>query len=108
LIKVASVHSADALLNQPLFSRLKTLEWVRQRAWRQLREAYSGEGDLQIPHHFQVGDSVYVRLSTVQIMVLRQQYLTLPVLRLELLTREEVGNERMKIQPKLMRSLKLF
>ena len=32
LVKIASVHSADMLLSQPLFSRLKALEWVRQRA----------------------------------------------------------------------------
>ena len=30
LVKIASVHSADMLLSQPLFSRLKMLEWVRQ------------------------------------------------------------------------------
>ena len=30
LVKIASVHSADMLLSQPLFSRLKVLEWVRQ------------------------------------------------------------------------------
>ena len=30
LVKIASVHSADMLLSQPLFSRLKALEWVRQ------------------------------------------------------------------------------
>ena len=60
LAEIAFAHSADVLLSQPLFSRLKALEWVRQRAWKQLREAYSG-GDLQVPHRFQVGDSVYVR-----------------------------------------------
>ena len=32
LVKIASVHSADMLLSQPLFSRLKVLQWVRQRA----------------------------------------------------------------------------
>jgi hypothetical protein len=36
LVKIASVHSANGLLSQPLFSRLKALEWVRQRAWKQL------------------------------------------------------------------------
>jgi hypothetical protein len=30
LVKIASVHSADMLLSQLLFSRLKVLEWVRQ------------------------------------------------------------------------------
>jgi len=61
LVEIASVHIADVLLSQPLFSRLKALKWVRQQAWKQLWEAYSGEGDLQVPHRFQVGDSVYVR-----------------------------------------------
>jgi hypothetical protein len=49
------------LFSQPLFSRLKVLKWVRQRAWKQLQKAYSREGDLQAPHHFQVRDSVYIR-----------------------------------------------
>jgi hypothetical protein len=37
------------------------LEWVRQRAWKQLQKAYSREGDLQAPHSFQVRDLVYIR-----------------------------------------------
>ena len=49
------------LLSQPLFSRLKALEWVRQQAGKQFQNAYSREGDLQAPHLFQVRDSVYVR-----------------------------------------------
>jgi hypothetical protein len=57
---MASVHSADMLLSQPLFSRLKALEWVRQQAKKQLQKAYSREG-LQAPHHFQVRDSFYIR-----------------------------------------------
>ena len=48
------------MLFRPLFSRLMVPEWVRQRAWKRLREAYSG-GDLQVPRCFQVGDLVYVR-----------------------------------------------
>jgi hypothetical protein len=47
LVKIASVHSADMLLSQPLFSRLKVLKRVRQRVWKQLQNAYSREGDLQ-------------------------------------------------------------
>jgi hypothetical protein len=31
LVKIAFLHSADMLLSQPLFSRLKVLKWVRQR-----------------------------------------------------------------------------
>jgi hypothetical protein len=46
LVKIASVHSADMLLSQPLFSRLKVLEWVRQRVKKQLQKAYSREEDL--------------------------------------------------------------
>jgi hypothetical protein len=61
LVKIASVLSADVLLPHPLFSRLKALEWVRQRLWKQLQEAYSREGDLQAPHCFFVRDSVYIR-----------------------------------------------
>jgi transposase InsO family protein len=30
LVKIVSVHNADVLLSQYLFSRLKALEWVRQ------------------------------------------------------------------------------
>jgi hypothetical protein len=46
LVKIASVHSADMLLSQPLFSRLKALKWVGQPSWKQLQKAYSKEGDL--------------------------------------------------------------
>ena len=49
------------LLSQPLFSRLKALQWVRQQAKKQLQKAYSREEDLQAPHHFQVRDSFYIR-----------------------------------------------
>lgn len=46
--------------SQPLYSRLRALEAVQKEAWSQLAEAYQ-PGDLQVPHQFQVGDSVYVR-----------------------------------------------
>ena len=51
------------LLSQPLFFGLKVLEWVRQRAWKQLQETYSREGDLQAPLCFQVRDSVYATMQ---------------------------------------------
>jgi hypothetical protein len=60
LVEIASVHSADMLLSQPLFSRLKVLKWVRQRVWKQLQKAYSRE-DLQAPHRFQVRELVHIR-----------------------------------------------
>jgi hypothetical protein len=40
IVKVASVHSADMLLPQPSFFRLKVLKWARQRVWKQLQKAY--------------------------------------------------------------------
>ena len=49
------------MLFRLLFSRLKALKWVRQQVWKQLREAYSRERDLQVPHRFQFGDLVYIR-----------------------------------------------
>ena len=38
------------MLLRPFFSRLKTLEWVRQQAWK----AYSGERDLQVVSKLEV------------------------------------------------------
>lgn len=47
-----------------LYARLKTLEVVQKEVWMQLTEAYKPR-DLQEPHWFQVGDSVYVRRHPV-------------------------------------------
>jgi hypothetical protein len=71
LVKIASVHNADMLLSQPLFSRLKALEWVRQQAGKQFQNAYSREGDLQAPHHFQVRDSIYIRCHHAENLEIR-------------------------------------
>lgn len=46
--------------SQTLYVRLKALEIVQRKVWKQLAEAYK-PGDLQVPHQFQVGDAVYVR-----------------------------------------------
>ncbi|KAK1346720.1 hypothetical protein QTO34_000580 [Cnephaeus nilssonii] len=46
--------------SQSLYTRLKALETVQREVWNQLAEAYK-PGDLQVPHQFQVGDSVYIR-----------------------------------------------
>lgn len=43
-----------------LLARLKALETVRKEIWEQLKETYKA-GDLQVPHHFEVGDTVLVR-----------------------------------------------
>lgn len=43
-----------------LHARLKALETVQKEVWSRLAEAYA-PGELQVPHQFQVGDSVYVR-----------------------------------------------
>ncbi|XP_008694572.2 uncharacterized protein LOC103668077 isoform X2 [Ursus maritimus] len=40
--------------------RLKALEITQRTVWKSLADAYR-PGDLQVPHRFQVGDSVYVR-----------------------------------------------
>ncbi|XP_053446530.1 uncharacterized protein LOC128585432 [Nycticebus coucang] len=43
-----------------LHTRLKALETIQKEIWSQVAEAYI-PGDLQVPHQFRVGDSVYVR-----------------------------------------------
>ena len=43
-----------------LLAWLKTLETVRKEIWEQLKETYV-TGDLQVPHQFEVGDTVLVR-----------------------------------------------
>ena len=48
MVKIAFVRSADMLLSQPLFSRLKVLKWVRQLAKKQLQKAYSREDLLDV------------------------------------------------------------
>ncbi|XP_040484196.1 uncharacterized protein LOC121102427 [Ursus maritimus] len=40
--------------------KLKALEITQRTLWKSLADAYR-PGDLQVPHRFQVGDSVYVR-----------------------------------------------
>lgn len=59
---LASMHlpTFEHVTNQALLSRLKALEITQRTLWKSLADAYR-PGDLQVPHRFQVGDSVYVR-----------------------------------------------
>ena len=57
---MGGVHDPDAVLSKPLFSHLKALEVVRHQAWEQLKEAYE-TGSPDVPHQFQVRDTVLVR-----------------------------------------------
>jgi hypothetical protein len=43
-----------------LLVRLKALKIVRKETWEQLKETYTS-GDLQVPHQFEVGDTVLVK-----------------------------------------------
>lgn len=59
LTESGGVHDPDAVLSKPLFAHLKALE-VRRQAWEQLKEAYE-TGSPDMPHQFQVRDTVLVR-----------------------------------------------
>lgn len=52
--------SADSSSSSALFTHLKALEVIRTQIWDQIKEAYA-PGTSEVPHRFQVGDSVLVR-----------------------------------------------
>lgn len=45
-------------------AQLKVLEVMRKETWEQLKETYAA-GDLQVPHQFEVGDTILVRRHRV-------------------------------------------
>ena len=52
--------NVSSILSSCLLAWQKTLKTVRKENWEQLKEAYV-TGDLQVPHQFEVGDTVLVR-----------------------------------------------
>ncbi|KAK1338204.1 LOW QUALITY PROTEIN: hypothetical protein QTO34_001318 [Cnephaeus nilssonii] len=58
LMTLPHLPSPKSYFSQSLYTRLKALETVQRE--NRLAEAYK-PGDLQVPHQFQVGDSVYIR-----------------------------------------------
>lgn len=60
LVAMQFLPSPESHPSQSLYTRLKALETVQREVWNRLAKAYK-PGDLQVPHQFQVGDSVYVR-----------------------------------------------
>ena len=51
---------ASSIPSSHLLAQLKALETMRKEIWEQLKETYVA-GDLQVPHQFEVGDTVLVR-----------------------------------------------
>lgn len=60
LVAMHHLSPPETHSSQSLYVRLKALEIVQRKVWKQLAEAYK-PGDLQVPHQFQVRDAVYVR-----------------------------------------------